>query len=183
MDDLASRHRQRNAFQHLDPAKRLAHPLDHQSGRLRISALDLVEEGNDAADIALQARAIEAAGADILNTGIGWHEAKVPTVAYFVPRAAWLDATARLKAEVRIPVVASNRINMPDIAEAVLADGKADLVSLARPFLADAAFVRKVVEGREAEINTCIACNQACLDFIFRDRPASCLVNPRAGRE
>jgi len=149
----------------------------------RISALDLVEEGNDAADIALQARAIEAAGADILNTGIGWHEAKVPTVAYFVPRAAWLDATARLKAEVRIPVVASNRINMPDIAEAVLADGKADLVSLARPFLADAAFVRKVVEGREAEINTCIACNQACLDFIFRDRPASCLVNPRAGRE
>jgi 2,4-dienoyl-CoA reductase (NADPH2) len=149
----------------------------------RISALDLVEEGNDAAEIALQARAIEAAGADILNTGIGWHEARIPTVAYFVPRAAWLDATARLKAEVRIPVVASNRINMPDIAEAVLAEGKADLVSLARPFLADAAFVRKIAEGREDEINTCIACNQACLDFIFRDRPASCLVNPRAGRE
>lgn len=149
----------------------------------RISAADLVEGGAPAEEIAALARKIEVAGADILNTGIGWHEARVPTIAYPVPRGAWRKAAANVKAAVSIPVVASNRINTPEIAEDILASGDADLVSMARPFLADPHFVRKVREGRADEINTCIACNQACLDFIFSDRPASCLVNPRAGRE
>ena len=149
----------------------------------RISAADLVEGGAPAEEIAALACKIEAAGADILNTGIGWHEARVPTIAYQVPRGAWRKAAANVKAVVSIPVAASNRINTPEIAEDILASGDADLVSMARPFLADPHFVRKVREGRAHEINTCIACNQACLDFIFSDRPATCLVNPRAGRE
>ncbi len=149
----------------------------------RISAADLVEGGAPADEIAALARKIEAAGADILNTGIGWHEARVPTIAYPVPRGAWRQAAANVKAAVSIPVVASNRINTPAMAEDILASGEADMISMARPFLADPHFVKKVREGRADEINTCIACNQACLDFIFSNRPVSCLVNPRAGRE
>ncbi|MCS5601395.1 MAG: FAD-dependent oxidoreductase, partial [Paracoccus sp.] len=149
----------------------------------RISAADLVEGGAPADEIAALARKIEAAGADILNTGIGWHEARVPTIAYPVPRGAWRKAAANVKAAVSIPVVASNRINTPQLAEDILASGDADMISMARPFLADPHFVKKTREGRADEINTCIACNQACLDFIFSDRPVGCLVNPRAGRE
>lgn len=149
----------------------------------RISALDLVEGGADADEIAQLARSIEAAGADILNVGVGWHEARIPTIAFVVPRATWSFASARLKSVVSIPVVASNRINTPEVAEAVLSSGEADMVSMARPFLADPAFMQKAAQGRADEINTCIACNQACLDYIFSKRPASCLVNPRAGRE
>ena len=149
----------------------------------RISAADLVEGGAPADEIAALARKIEAAGADILNTGIGWHEARVPTIAYPVPRGAWRKAAANVKAAVSIPVVASNRINTPELAEDILASGDADMISMARPFLADPHFVKKAREGRADEINTCIACNQACLDFIFSDRPVGCLVNPRAGRE
>jgi len=149
----------------------------------RVSALDLVEGGAPADEIAQLARAVQAAGADIINTGIGWHEARVPTIAYVVPRAAWRFAAARVKKTVTIPVIVSNRINTPDLAEEILASGDADMVSMARPFLADADFVRKAAQGRADEINTCIACNQACLDYIFADRPATCLVNPRAGRE
>jgi 2,4-dienoyl-CoA reductase (NADPH2) len=149
----------------------------------RISAADLVDGGAPAEEIAALARKIEAAGADILNTGIGWHEARVPTIAYQVPRGAWRKAAANVKAAVSIPVVASNRINTPELAEDILASGEADMISMARPFLADPHFVKKANEGRADEINTCIACNQACLDFIFSDRPVGCLVNPRAGRE
>ncbi len=149
----------------------------------RVSALDLVEGGAPADEIIRLAQAVQAAGADILNTGIGWHEARVPTIAYVVPRAAWRFAAARIKKSVTIPVIVSNRINTPDLAEDILASGDADMVSMARPFLADADFVHKAAQGRADEINTCIACNQACLDHIFTDRPATCLVNPRAGRE
>jgi 2,4-dienoyl-CoA reductase (NADPH2) len=149
----------------------------------RLSAIDLVEGGAPADEIQRLARAVEAAGADILNTGIGWHEARVPTIAYVVPRAAFRFAAARIQRAVGIPVIASNRINTPEIAEDILASGDAALVSMARPFLADAQFVQKAAEGRADQINTCIACNQACLDYIFSDRPATCLVNPLAGRE
>jgi len=149
----------------------------------RISVADLVEDGAPAGEIAALARRLEAAGADILNSGIGWHEARVPTIAYPVPRAAWRKATARVKAAVSIPVVASNRINTPEIAEDILASGDADLISMARPLLADPHFARKLREGRADEINPCIACNQACLDFIFSAKTVSCLVNPRAGHE
>jgi 2,4-dienoyl-CoA reductase (NADPH2) len=117
---------------------------------------------------------------DVLDTGIGWHEARVPTIAYMVPRAAWRDATARIKSAVSIPVMATNRINTPELAEELLEQGVADLVSLARPLLADAAFARKAEQGRADEINTCIACNQGCLDYLFRNKVASCMVNPRA---
>ncbi len=146
----------------------------------RVSALDLVEGGLTADEIAMHARAIEGAGVDLIDTGIGWHEARVPTIGYMVPRAAWRDATARLKAAVRIPVLATNRINTPELAEEIVAAGDADGVSLARPFLADAEFAKKAKEGRAREINTCIACNQACLDLIFGNQVATCLVNPRA---
>jgi 2,4-dienoyl-CoA reductase (NADPH2) len=149
----------------------------------RLSALDLVEGGLTADEVAAHARAVVDAGTDIIDTGIGWHEARVPTIAYMVPRAAWRDATARLKAAVNVPVAATNRINTPEVAEEVLASGAADLVSLARPLLADPDFVVKARAGRADEINTCIACNQACLDYIFSGRATSCLVNPRAGRE
>jgi 2,4-dienoyl-CoA reductase (NADPH2) len=149
----------------------------------RISAIDLVEGGATGEEIVSLARKVEAAGADILNTGIGWHEARVPTIAYPIPRGAWRFAAARLKRAVGIPVVASNRINTPELAEEILAAGDSDLVSMARPMLADPHFARKVREGNAGRINICIACNQACLDLIFSDRSATCLVNPRACRE
>ncbi len=149
----------------------------------RISLLDLVEGGQSWDEVVDLAHGLEEAGVSVLNTGIGWHEARVPTIITQVPRGAWLSATARLKAEVSVPVCASNRINTPELAESVLAAGDADLVSMARPLLADPFFVEKAAAGRADEINTCIACNQACLDHAFSNRPASCLVNPRAGRE
>jgi 2,4-dienoyl-CoA reductase (NADPH2) len=149
----------------------------------RISAIDLVEDGATGEEIVSLARKVEVAGADILNTGIGWHEARVPTIAYPIPRGAWRFAAARLKRAVGIPVVASNRINTPELAEEILATGDSDLVSMARPLLADSHFAKKVREGDAGKINVCIACNQACLDRIFSDRSASCLVNPRACRE
>ena len=149
----------------------------------RISLIDLVPEGQDWTEVAQLARAIEAAGASMLNSGIGWHEARIPTIATSVPRAAFTWLARKLKAEVSIPVCASNRINTPEIAEAVLASGDADFVSMARPLLADPDFVRKAATGRAASINTCIACNQACLDHTFANELASCLVNPRACHE
>lgn len=149
----------------------------------RISAIDLVEGGLTGEEIDRLALAVEDAGMDVLNTGIGWHESVVPTIATSVPRAAFAFAAARLKKVVSVPVIASNRINMPDTAEEILASGEADLVSMARPFLADPEFVIKAATGRTDEINTCIACNQACLDHIFTDRLATCLVNPKACHE
>lgn len=149
----------------------------------RLSMLDLVEGGSTLDEVIALARAIQAAGADLLNSGIGWHEARVPTIATAVPRAAWAWVSARVKAAVGLPVVATNRINTPELAEQLLAQGSADLVSMARPFLADPAFVRKAAQGRADEINTCIACNQACLDHTFSGRITSCLVNPRACHE
>ena len=149
----------------------------------RISSLDLVEGGLTSDEIVAQARAIEAAGANILNQGVGWHEARIPTIAQKVPRAVWTFAARRLKEAVGIPVIASNRISTPEVAERILASGEADLVSMARPWLADPAFIAKARAGARAELNVCIACNQACLDYIFSGRVASCLVNPKAGRE
>ena len=149
----------------------------------RLSVLDLVDNGLSPDEIIVFAQAVEAAGADILNSGIGWHEAPIPTIAQAVPRAAFVDDTAKLKGRVGIPVIASNRINTPEVAEQILVAGKADMVSLARPFLADPAFSEKAAAGRSAEINTCIACNQACLDRYFVGRICSCLVNPRACHE
>lgn len=149
----------------------------------RISAIDLVEKGLTGDEVAELARRVEAAGADAINTGVGWHESSVPTIAASVPRAAWTFAIRNVKDAVSIPVIASNRFNDPAVAEQLLAEGTADLVSMARPLLADPDFVRKVRTGRSDEINTCIACNQACLDRIFTDRTASCMVNPRAGHE
>jgi len=149
----------------------------------RLSMLELVPEGSSWDEIVTQAKAIEAAGATILNTGIGWHEARVPTIATSVPRAAFAGVTAKLKPHVRVPLVATNRINMPDVAEAILASGAADMVSMARPLLADPEWVNKARSGRADRINTCIACNQACLDHVFENKAASCLVNPRACAE
>lgn len=149
----------------------------------RLSLIDLVEGGQTWAETVDLAYALQDAGVSVFNTGIGWHEARVPTIITQVPRGAWLDHTARLKAEVSIPVCASNRINTPELAEQAIASGQADLVSMARPLLADPAFAAKVAEGRTDEINTCIACNQACLDHAFANKPVSCLVNPRAARE
>jgi 2,4-dienoyl-CoA reductase (NADPH2) len=149
----------------------------------RISALELVEGGLSTTEIQQVARAIEAAGADLLNTGIGWHEARIPTIAQAVPRGGFAWATRPLKEAVKIPVIASNRINAPETAEEILARGDADMVSLARAFLADEAFANKAKAGDRAGINICIACNQACLDHYFIGQPASCVVNPRAGRE
>jgi 2,4-dienoyl-CoA reductase (NADPH2) len=149
----------------------------------RLSMLELVPEGLAWQEIVEQAKAIEAAGATIINTGIGWHEARVPTIATSVPRAAFVGVTGKLKPHVGIPLVATNRINMPDVAEKILADGQADMVSMARPLLADSHWVRKAQAGKSQLINTCIACNQACLDHVFENKKASCLVNPRACRE
>ena len=149
----------------------------------RMSMLDLVPQGQTLPELVELARAVEAAGADVLSTGIGWHESRVPTIVTSVPPAAFTWATARIRDRVDIPVVASNRINTPELAERALADGVADLVSMARPLLADPEFVAKVAEDRTDRINTCIACNQACLDHAFANRPVTCLVNPRAARE
>ena len=149
----------------------------------RLSMLDLVPGGSSWDEVVLLAKAIEAAGATLINTGIGWHEARIPTIATSVPRGAFAWVTKKLKGEVRIPLIATNRINMPDVAEKILADGCADMVSMARPLLADAEFVNKAASGRTDEINTCIACNQACLDHVFENKLSSCLVNPRACHE
>ena len=149
----------------------------------RLSMLDLIEGGSVWEEIVTLAKAIEAAGATIINTGIGWHEARIPTIATKVPRAAFTKVTAKLKGEVQIPLITTNRINTPEVAEQVLAEGDADMVSMARPFLADPEFVNKAAEGRADEINTCIGCNQACLDHTFGGKLTSCLVNPRACHE
>ena len=149
----------------------------------RLSMLDLVEGGSSADEIVTLGQAIEQVGASIINTGIGWHEARIPTIATRVPRAAFTWVTAKFKAALSVPVITSNRINTPEVAEAILARGDADMVSMARPFLADAHFVQKAYENRANEINTCIGCNQACLDHVFAMQQASCLVNPRACRE
>ncbi len=149
----------------------------------RISLIDLVPDGQTWDEVVTLARAVQAAGADVLNSGIGWHEARVPTIATSVPRAAFAWLTARLRPEVSIPVVACNRINTPEVAEAILAEGQADMVSLARPFLADPDFVAKAASGRTGQIAPCIACNQACLDHTFGGKLTSCLVNPRACHE
>jgi len=149
----------------------------------RLSMLDLVAGGSSWDQVVELAREVEIAGATIINTGIGWHEARIPTIASMVPRAAFTWVTGRLKGAVSIPLVTSNRINTPETIEQTLAAGHADLISMARPFLADPAFVKKAGEGRADEINTCIGCNQACLDHIFQGQVASCLVNPRACRE
>ncbi len=149
----------------------------------RLSMLDLVEDGSSFEEVVQLAQAIEAAGATLINSGIGWHEARIPTIATCVPRAGFAWVTQKLKDHVGIPLIATNRINTPEVAEAILAEGKADMVSMARPFLADPDFVRKAAEGRGADINTCIACNQACLDHTFNGQITSCLVNPRACHE
>ena len=149
----------------------------------RLSMLDLIPDGSSWDEVVQLAKAIERAGATIINTGIGWHEARIPTIATSVPRAAFAWVTKKLKGEVAIPLCTTNRINAPDVAEQVLADGSADMVSMARPLLADSEFVNKAAAGRADEINTCIACNQACLDHVFQRKIASCLVNPRAAFE
>nr|WP_255775038.1 NADPH-dependent 2,4-dienoyl-CoA reductase [Halomonas alkalisoli] len=149
----------------------------------RLSMIDLVEEGSTWEEVVTLGRALEVAGVNLINTGIGWHEARVPTIVTSVPRAAFTEVTRRMKAELSVPLITTNRINMPDVAERVLADGHADMVSMARPFLADPAWITKAAEGRSEEINTCIACNQACLDHTFQGKLTSCLVNPRACHE
>jgi 2,4-dienoyl-CoA reductase (NADPH2) len=149
----------------------------------RLSMLDLIPDGQSWEEVVQLAKAVEAAGATIINTGIGWHEARIPTIATSVPRAAFAWVTRKLKGEVRIPLCTTNRINTPEVGEQILADGMADMVSMARPLLADAEFVNKAAAGKADRINTCIACNQACLDHAFQLKTASCLVNPRACHE
>ncbi len=146
----------------------------------RLSMLDLVEEGSSWDEVVQLAKEIEQAGATIINTGIGWHEARVPTIATSVPRAAFAWVTEKLKKEVSVPLITTNRINTPEVAEKILSDGQADMVSMARPFLADAKFMEKAQNDQADRINTCIACNQACLDHVFSQKRASCLVNPQA---
>ena len=149
----------------------------------RLSMIDLVQDGNTMEEVIIVAKALEQAGVTLLNTGIGWHEARIPTIVTSVPRAAFVNVTAEVKQHVSIPVIASNRINMPETAEQILADGQADMIQMARPFLADPYWVNKTAENRVNEINTCIACNQACLDHTFQNKRASCLVNPQACHE
>lgn len=149
----------------------------------RLSMLDLVHDGSTWEEVELLAKAIETAGATIINTGVGWHEARVPTIATMVPRGGFSWVTKRLMGKVAIPLITTNRINMPEVAEQILADQHADMISMARPFLADAFFVKKARENLSHQINTCIGCNQACLDHIFKRKQATCLVNPRAGYE
>ncbi|MEO1552229.1 MAG: 2,4-dienoyl-CoA reductase FMN-binding domain-containing protein, partial [Pseudomonadota bacterium] len=149
----------------------------------RLSMIDLVPSGSTWAEVVQLAKAIEKAGASLINTGIGWHEARVPTIATSVPRRAFADVTKRLMGEVSIPLITSNRINTPQVAEDVLAEGCANMVSMARPFLADAQFVAKARAGNAQHIAPCIACNQACLDHTFSMKVSSCLVNPRACHE
>lgn len=149
----------------------------------RLSMLDLIEGGSEWSEVVALAKAIEQAGATLINTGIGWHEARIPTIATKVPRAAFTKVTAKLRGEVKIPLITTNRINTPEVAEQVLAEGDADMVSMARPFLADPDFVNKAAAGHSEAINTCIGCNQACLDHTFSGKLTSCLVNPRACHE
>ena len=149
----------------------------------RLSMLDLVENGSSWEEVVELGKEIEKAGATIINTGIGWHESRVPTIATSVPRAAFTWVTKKMKSEIKIPLVTSNRINMPETAEKVLAEGDADIISMARPFLADPEWVNKAEAEKADEINTCIGCNQACLDHVFEQKVASCLVNPRACHE
>ncbi|MFE6668245.1 FAD-dependent oxidoreductase [Streptomyces sp. NPDC057697] len=149
----------------------------------RLSMLDLVPGGSSLEEVVRLARAVEAAGATIINTGIGWHEARIPTIATSVPRGAYTWVTGKLRGAVSVPLVTSNRINTPEVAEEILASGRADMVSMARPFLADPDFVAKAAGGRADAINTCIGCNQACLDHVFSGKVTSCLVNPRACHE
>ena len=149
----------------------------------RLSMLDLVEEGNTWEETVHFAKEIEKAGATIINTGIGWHEARVPTIATMVPRAGFSWVTEKMMKEIKIPLITTNRINSPEKAEEILVKGHAHMVSMARPFLADPEIIKKAIEGREEEINTCIGCNQACLDHVFKQKTASCLVNPRACHE
>ncbi|MBC7955185.1 MAG: FAD-dependent oxidoreductase, partial [Cytophagales bacterium] len=154
----------------------------------RLSMIDLIPDGSSWPEVVQLAKAIEQAGATIINTGIGWHEARVPTIATSVPRGAFGWVTQKMRKElhsagIKIPLITSNRINMPEVAEQLLADGCADMVSLARPLLADAEFVNKAARNQSLSINTCIACNQACLDHTFKSQLASCMVNPRAGHE
>jgi 2,4-dienoyl-CoA reductase (NADPH2) len=149
----------------------------------RLSMLDLVDDGSTWDEVVTLAKEIEKSGATIINTGIGWHEARIPTIGTVVPRGGFAWVTKRMMGEVNIPLIATNRINTPEIAEQVLQEGSADMVSMARPFLADAFFVQKAMDGKSNEINTCIACNQACLDHTFQGKLTSCLVNPRACHE
>jgi 2,4-dienoyl-CoA reductase (NADPH2) len=191
---LASHANQRSDAWGGDAAKRMRFPVEivrrtrEAVGRdfiiiYRLSMLDLVQNGQDWSEIVTLAKAIEAAGASIINTGIGWHEARVPTIVTSVPRAGFAWVTKKLKGEVTIPLITTNRINMPDVAEQILATGEADMVSMARPLLADPAWANKAKAGKSDRINTCIACNQACLDHVFQNRRASCMVNPRACHE
>lgn len=149
----------------------------------RLSMLDLVKDGSTREEVEILAGEVERAGATMINTGIGWHEARIPTIATMVPRGAFTEVTKSLMGKVGIPIITTNRINTPEIAEQILAKGHANMVSMARPFLADSQFVRKAREKRSDEINTCIGCNQACLDFVFARKTASCLVNPQACHE
>ncbi|OZG40082.1 NADPH-dependent 2,4-dienoyl-CoA reductase [Aeromonas sp. A35_P] len=146
----------------------------------RLSMLDLVEQGSSLEEVIALGKALEQVGVTLINTGIGWHEARIPTIATSVPRGAFSWVTAELKKHLKVPLITTNRINTPEVAERILAQGEADMVSMARPFLADPEFVIKAAEDRADEINTCIACNQACLDHVFKQKRASCLVNPRA---
>ncbi|MGO4503585.1 MULTISPECIES: FAD-dependent oxidoreductase [unclassified Dyella] len=191
---LASHANQRSDAWGGDAARRMRFPVEivrrtrEAVGRdfiiiYRLSMLDLVQNGQDWSEIVTLAKAIEAAGASIINTGIGWHEARVPTIVTSVPRAGFAWVTKKLKGEVAIPLITTNRINMPEVAERVLADGDADMVSMARPLLADPEWALKAKVGRSDRINTCIACNQACLDHVFKNQRASCLLNPRACHE
>jgi len=191
---LTARTNQRNDAWGGDATKRMRFPVEivrrtrEAVGRdfiiiYRLSMLDLVENGQDWSEIVTLAKAIEAAGASIINTGIGWHEARIPTIVTSVPRAGFAWVTKKLKGEVSIPLITTNRINMPEVAEQVLASGEADMVSMARPLLADPEWAIKAKAGRSERINTCIACNQACLDHVFKNQRASCLLNPRACHE
>ena len=149
----------------------------------RLSMLDLVENGSSWEEVVQLGKEIEKAGATIINTGIGWHEARIPTISTSVPRAAFTWVTKKMKEEIKIPLITSNRINMPETAEKILSEGDADMISMARPFLADSEWVNKAAQEKADEINTCIGCNQACLDHVFQQKVASCLVNPRACHE
>jgi 2,4-dienoyl-CoA reductase (NADPH2) len=188
---IAARTNQRNDAWGGDAARRMRFPLETVRRMreavgpdfiiiYRLSMLDLVDGGQAWQDIVTLAKGIEAAGASIINTGIGWHEARVPTIVTSVPREAFSWVTKKLKGEVSIPLITTNRINMPDVAERILASGEADMVSMARPLLADPDWPAKAKAGRSERINTCIACNQACLDHVFLNQRASCMVNPRA---
>ena len=169
-------------------ALRIVESVREESGEdflliYRLSCLDLVEGGSSFEEVIELGQLVEAAGASLINTGIGWHEARIPTIGMMVPRAAFAWVTGKLRPYLNIPIVTSNRINDPYVAESLLRDGLADMVSMARPLLADENFVNKAATGRPEEINTCIACNQACLDHLFQMKTATCMVNPRAGRE